>query len=112
MPPAFRLPRKTRQSGIVIEAVDDLAALRGGAGERDVARRRAPQVALHQLDHPEELGEDHHLLAAVQRLLEELLVEVPLARGELVRLVERRPRRAPGWSQICFRRLSRAKTWM
>ena len=43
---------------------------------------------MHQVDHAQELGEDDDLLAAVQRLLEQLLPEVPFAGGELVGPVE------------------------
>src|SRR6195952_2098324 len=62
---------------ILVEAVDDRATIDAGAGELDVPDAELFEVARHQLDHPQELGEDDHLVAALQALAEDLAVKLP-----------------------------------
>src|SRR6185369_12364209 len=84
----FQAAEEDAAGGVAVEAVHELAAVGAGTGEGDVVDADPLELALHEGDHAQELGEDDDFLPAFERLLEELLIEIPLAGGVLLDAVE------------------------
>jgi hypothetical protein len=109
-PPAIRLQTNTLQFSFSLKRRIASARSRESPADLGEVDPVLAQVILDDVHHLQVLREDDDLLAAVERLLEQLLEDLELAGVEV-------PRRGPlttsaGWSQTRFSFDSAAKTVM
>ena len=77
----FEADEEDRDGGVVLELVDDLGAVAGGAVEVTEGDFAGGQVFADQREHLGELAEDEDAVATVEDLLEEFIEEFQFTRG-------------------------------